>query len=303
MSTNISRLSLRGLRTFCIAAQYESFRTAADELFVTASAVSHQIKSLEQDLGLLLFERNSRSLSLTEIGRSLFEDAQPLIQQLDSVVANHSASAPRRSLRVSVQPFFASELFVPQLNEFTEKHPDIELQVDTSDESSEKIPANADVSIRLFSSSPPGTNADLLFPLRLIPAGSLDFYESVVVKRKKIVSNFPIIVHDTRPKAWQQWSKKSGIQFPKDAKVIRLDSMIAIARAAERGLGAALIPVPLSKGWFDSGSLVPLFEKELVVAGGYYLICKEERSGEESVRVLREWVLEKFAERPRPQTA
>ena len=297
------RIRLHGLRAFETAARHMNFTRAADELGVSQSAVSHQIKSLEQDLGLLLFERNSRSLSLTEIGRSLFEDAQPLIQQLDSVVANHSASAPRRSLRVSVQPFFASELFVPQLNEFTEKHPDVELQVDTSDESSEKIPANADVSIRLFSSSPPGANADLLFPLRLIPAGSLDFYESVVVKRKKIVSNFPIIVHDTRPKAWQQWSKKSGIQFPKDAKVIRLDSMIAIARAAERGLGAALIPVPLSKGWFDSGSLVPLFEKELVVAGGYYLICKEERSGEESVRVLREWVLEKFAERPRPQTA
>ncbi|MEM8814251.1 MAG: LysR substrate-binding domain-containing protein [Pseudomonadota bacterium] len=294
MSSNISRLSLRGLRTFCIAARYESFRLAAEELFVTASAVSHQIKGLEQDLGLLLFDRNSRSLSLTEVGRSLFEDTQPLIQQLDSVVASHSGS-PRSTLRISVQPFFASELFVPQLSEFSEKHPDIDLQVDTSDESSEKIPAKADVSIRLFRSPPPAANADLLFPLRLIPAGSLAFYDSVVVKRKKIVSKFPIIVHDTRPKAWQQWSKKAGIQIPKDTKVIRLDSMIAVARAAERGLGAALIPVPLSNAWFDSGSLVPLFERELIVEGGYYVICKEDRADDENVRVLREWVLEKFA--------
>ena len=67
-----AKISLRGLRTFCIAARYESFRTAADELFITASAVSHQIKSLEQELGQQLFERNSRELSLTDAGRSLY---------------------------------------------------------------------------------------------------------------------------------------------------------------------------------------------------------------------------------------
>lgn len=297
MSTNTPRFSLRSLRTFCIAAQHESFRTAADELFVTASAVSHQIKSLEQELDLLLFDRNSRSLSLTEIGRSLFEDAQPLLQQLDCAVARHCNGSSRCSLRISVQPFFASELFIPRLNDFAERHPDIDLQVDTSDESSEKIPANADVSIRLFRSPPAGANADLLFPLRLIPAGSPDFCERMVVKRKRIVSKFPIIVHDTRPKAWQRWTKKTGIQLPENTKSVRLDSMIAVARAAERGLGAALIPAPLSKEWFDSGSLVPLFEQELLVDGAYYLICKEDRFAETSVLVLREWVLKNFAEK------
>ena len=68
---NSPKVSLRGLRTFCVAARYESFRTAGEELFITASAVSYQIKSLEEELGELLFDRNSRVLKLTDIGKSL----------------------------------------------------------------------------------------------------------------------------------------------------------------------------------------------------------------------------------------
>lgn len=294
MNTNLSRLPLRGLRMFCVAARHESFRAAADEMFVTASAISHQIKSLEEGLGVSLFDRNSRALSLTDVGRSLFEDTEPLLRQLDNTLQKHRAGATRRSLRVSVQPFFASELFVPRLSEFSERHPDLDLHVETSDESSERIPANADVSIRLFRSPPPGTSADLLFPLQLVPAGSPDFAAKLKVRKKRIVSPFPIIVHDTRPRAWQQWTLKTGIELPADTKTIRLDSMIAVARAAQQGMGAALIPTHLSKEWFASGSLVSLFDKALVVDGGYYLISKDEHSRKETVRVFREWVLDTF---------
>ena len=294
MMTSSHRLSLRGLRTFCAAARHESFRTAADELFITASAVSHQIKSLEQEVGQQLFDRKSRSLSLTDAGRRLFEDVGPLLEQLDSVTARFRADSVRSSLRISVQPFFASELFVPRLREFTAAHPDIDIQVDTSDEEPEKLPNHADVSIRLFRAPPAGTEADLLFRLRLLPAGSPEFREQMQVKNKAIIGRFPIIVHETRSRAWKQWADAAGIRLPRDPNVIRMDSMIAVARAAERGMGAALVPVPLSERWFDSGSLVPLFRQELVADDGYYLVCKENRADEPNVRKLREWVLQNF---------
>ncbi|MEM7503418.1 MAG: LysR substrate-binding domain-containing protein [Pseudomonadota bacterium] len=303
MNTYRQNTSLRGLRTFCVAARHENFRAAADDLYVTASAISHQIKTLEQELGFELFDRGGRSLSLTPHGHSLFEALRPLIEQVDDVVRDHRVRGGRQSLRISVQPFFASELFVPRLPEFTAKNPDIDIQVETSDESTERIPAGADVSIRLFSQPPENATAELLFPLRLVPAGSADFVERMIVRNNKIESEFPIIVHDTRPKAWSRWAKKHDIALPRNSKVIRLDSMIAVARAAERGLGAALIPVPLGNVWFDSGTLKKLFRNELIVDGGYYLITTPESQRKETVGLLRQWVLETFVEASAPEAA
>lgn len=280
---------------FCVAARYESFRAASQELFITPSAVSHQIKSLEQELGQRLFDRKSRELTLTDIGRSLYEDVSPLIDQLHTVAASYKKGGRTSALRISVQPFFASELFVPRLSEFTEQHPDIDIQVGTSDETAEKHPADSDLSIRLFRSPPADMPSSLLFPLRLAPAGSPDFKKKMVVRKKSIVSDFPLIVHEARPKAWAEWANVSGVQLPEDAKVTRLDSMIAVMRAAERGIGAALVPVPLADLWFKHGSVVRLFKQQLLTDANYYLVWKEDRADDDGVRKLREWILQNFS--------
>lgn len=279
-----------------MAARYENFRAAGEELFITASAVSHQIKSLEDELGEKLFDRTSRDLQLTDAGRSLYEEVAPLIDQVDAAVARFSNRAPGGSLRVSVQPFFASEYFIPRLSEFTELHPEIDIQVNASDESSEKHPSTADLSIRLFRAPPDDLESNLLFPLRLVPAGSPEFKESIVVRKKAIVSDFPLIVHETYSKAWSEWSKSSGIALPKNAKKTRLDSMIAVVRAAQRGIGAALVPVPIGELWFAEGSIVRLFKKELVADSSYYLVCKEDRAADENLQLLRRWILQNFAD-------
>jgi LysR family transcriptional regulator, glycine cleavage system transcriptional activator len=296
MASHNQNISLRGLRTFCVAAEHESFRDAAELLFITASAVSHQIKNLETELGRKLFERGSRNISLTPEGEMLYKDVRPLIRQLDEVAMQHSAHRARSVLRISVQPFFASELFVPKLVEFRQLHPELDIVVDTSDESSAKHPGNADASIRVFRSPPEGLAHDELFPLRLIPAGSPEFYDSVKVRAGRIVSNFPIVVHESRPRAWKQWERVSGISLPRSSDVVRLDSMIAVARAAERGLGAALVPTQLSGRWFASSSLVPLFDNELLTRDCYYFVCDESVKKQRSVQILRDWVMDAFRE-------
>jgi LysR family glycine cleavage system transcriptional activator len=290
------KVSLRGLRTFCVAARYESFRNAADELFITASAVSHQIKSLEEELGEQLFDRNSRELRLTEIGQGLYAEVGPLIERLDAAVAKYKAGAISSSIRISVQPFFASEYFVPRLSEFAARHPEIDIQVGTSDESAEKHPSDADMSIRLFKTPPSNMPSERLFPLRMLPGGSPAFKKALTVKKKTITSDFPLIVHETHPKAWARWAKESGIQLPKDPKVIRLDSMIAVVRAAQRGIGAALVPVPIGELWFKEGSIVPLFKQEYVADSSYYLVWTEDRAKDDAVILLKDWILENFAE-------
>ena len=288
------KVSLRGLRTFCVAARYESFRAAGDELFITASAVSHQIKSLEEELGEQLFDRNSRELSLTETGKSLYDEVSPLIVELNTVVARYKAGAVSSSIRISVQPFFASEYFVPRLSEFASKHPEIDIQVGTSDESAEKHPSDADLSIRLFRSPPANMPSRRLFSLRMLPGGSPAFKKTLVVRKKKIVSDFPLIVHETHPKAWSKWAEAAGIELPKDTKVIRLDSMIAVVRAAQRGIGAALMPIPMGELWFKEGSIVPLFKQEYVADSSYYLVWTEDRAEDDGVVLLKDWILDNF---------
>ena len=294
-----SQASLRGLRTFCVAARYESFKAAADELFITSSAVSQQVKALEEELGVKLFERGSRELRLSEPGQVWFAKLSPLIDQLDSAVADFKTSGRRmKSVRISAQPFFASEFFIPRLSEFTALHPEIDIQVGTSDEASEKLPADADLSIRLFRKPPAGTRSYVLFPLRMVPSGSAQFRKDLEVKGKKIVSDFPLIVHEAQPKAWAEWSKVSGIELPDNPKVTRLTSMIAVVRAAEQGIGAALVPVPLADQWFRQGTIVRLFEQALVTDLSYFLVSRDDRAANESLRLLRRWILERFAETP-----
>lgn len=292
MASRNQNISLRGLRTFCVAAEQESFRNAADKLFITASAVSHQIKNLEAQLGQQLFDRSGRSLTLTEVGRSFLDELRPVVDQLDGVASRYRLERTRRSLSISVQPFFASELFIPQLPRFTAEHPEIDIKVDTNDESVEKHPSSADASIRIFKSSPDGLESDRLFSLRLVPAASPNLRDTLQIDEKKIEGDLSLIIHDTRPSAWRQWQRSSGVRLPADSKVIRLDSMIAVARAAERGLGAALVPVHLSDSWFANGSLVPLSKHELITDDAYYFAYRENVDASDVIAKLRRWVLQ-----------
>lgn len=282
---------------FCVAAGHESFRAAADELFITASAVSHQVKNLEQELGLLLFSRDKRTLRLTETGQSLYAEVFPLIEKINDVANQFRSTQFRSTLCISIQSFFSSSLFIPRLSEFTSEHPDIDIKVESIDGSSEKHAVHSGASIRIFKAPPQDLTADLLFPLRLIAAGSPEFRSAIVVKRREVVSEFPIVVHDRRPRAWKQWESASGILLPEILPTVRLDSMIAVVRAAERGLGAALVPAKLSDSWFKSGALVQLFVEELETNESYYLVSGH-GSGDDNVQLFRKWVLQNFGDQP-----
>ncbi len=285
---------MRALRAFCAAAEHESFRLAAEELYLTSSAVSHQIKQLEEALGITLFTRQPRSMRLTDAGRVFLHDIHPILDDLDTVIERTSQRTGRTSLTLSVQPLFASELLVPRLSNFLRANPDISISVETTDPETGSFDRGVDVSIRLFASPPKSVHHDRLFDIRLIAVGSIDFYDSVKVVAGRITSEFPLIVHDARPKAWKQWQAAAGIRLPGDATTIRLDSMLAVQQAAEQGLGAALMPVQLCGAKFASGKLAALFEHELQVEEAYYLICNRDHKDSPSISRFRSWVLQEF---------
>jgi len=295
LSKTFRHYSLRELRAFCIAVELGSFREAAERLFLTASAVSHQVRNLESGLGIQLFERSTRALKATMAGENLYNDIRPLIDNFDAVIGKHARTEGRQQLRVSVQPFFASEWFVPRLADFRATHPDLDITVDTSDESVERHPTTADVSIRIYRSPPTDLVAHHLLQLRLVPAGSPRFYDQVKVRSGKIVSEFPLILHESRPKAWRQWERSAGITLPKAPSVMRLASMIAVVRAAEQSLGAALVPAGLSDALFRSDAIVPLFDHELLTDEHYYVVYRAEDAELPHVAAFTDWVLQEFA--------
>lgn len=296
MKNSNRNISLREWRTFCAVAERLSFRDAAAQLFVTASAVSHQVKNLETELGRKLFERGTREIALTRDGELLFADLKPVMEELEAITRRHRTVAPKSMLKISVQPFFASELFVPRLPEFHKLNEGVEISIDTTSVHPERFSLTADASIRIFHTPPEGHVAESLFPLRLVPAGTDGFYDSVRVKAGRIVSDFPIIVHDKRPSAWQQWEKSSGISLPRNVRMLTMDSMVAVARAAQRGLGAALVPT-FSESWFRDSSFVALFEHELETDDTYYFVTRNDRADDPNVRLLRDWVLQNFGAR------
>lgn len=291
---NRRHTSLRALRGFCAAARHLSFKLAAEELFVTASAVSHQVKGLEQELGVSLFDRGASSLALTDAGKALLEEIDPLLRQISQVTSRFRNRHQRQSLRISVQPFFASELFVPRLAEFARQHPDIDMQIDTSNEAWEHHPPVADVSIRVFRSAPENLVSDAFYPLRLLPACSPALHARIVDANEKVLP-FPMIVHNQRSDQWQLWSASAGVEVPKPQRIIQLNSTVAVVRAAQQDLGVAIVPMPLSQQLFATGQLVPLYEHEAPTKDRFYFVCAPEKAATAPVQALRKWVLKTFS--------
>lgn len=286
---------IRGLRSFCIAAKCLSFKHAASQLYLTPSAVSHQIKQLEDQLGITLFKRQTRAIELTSAGKQFYQSVHPLISQLESTISDFTNSQQNTNIVISLPEFFASELFIPRLSEWADKNPTINLQLETVKSGSEPSPV-ADLSIVLTNSKPNAAAVHDLFPIRYAPACNKEIYNKWKKSGLNALSSIPLILHRARPWAWHQWAEKVKFDHFEPKKIMQFDSMFAVARAAQRGMGIALIPLPMSDAWFNEGLLVKLFEEELVTKDRYYLIQHHNVDNKEEVEFFANWVQTSFSE-------
>jgi len=287
---------VRGLRTFCAAARHSSFKIAAQELCITPSAVSHQIKTLEETVGQPLFERRTRGIELTELGASLAEAVGPLLAELDTIVSRYvDRASVRRVLRINLPHFFASEMFVPRLSAFTDAMDGLEIRVDTSDAGTTHRSAS-DASVVLLSAPPRDVRAYPLFPLSLVPACAPALAAALQLNGPASLLRATLIVHESRRNAWNEWFDQCGVTAKDRSNVIHLDSMFSVARAAERGLGVALVPLPLSSAWFKSGALMRVSERELATPDCYYFVYRGEDESNADIRALRDWAITAFSQ-------
>ncbi|MGB1299247.1 MAG: LysR family transcriptional regulator [Psychrobium sp.] len=283
---------IRGLRSFCVAAKCLSFKHAANQLYLTPSAVSHQIKQLEEQLGTELFIRGTRSITLSAMGKQFYQSVAPIIHELESTISEFTQRTSNKTIVIALPEFFASELFIPKLKQWSAQYPDINLQLEMMSVGEQASPL-ADLSIVLSSSQPNASVVEELFPMRYVPACNQQVAQEFKQSSQSL-NQFPLILHRSRPWAWHQWADAATIEGFDPKQIIQLDSMYGIARAAQQGMGVALIPLPISQAWFDNKSLVPLFDCALDTKDRYFLIQHENLNNRPELTLISEWVVENF---------
>jgi LysR family glycine cleavage system transcriptional activator len=284
--------SLKAIKTFQVAAKHSSFAVAADELCITPSAVSHQIKSLETQLGLPLFSRGARALALTDAGARYLEQIDDLFMRLDSVTEQLRARFGRSSVRLHVPAYFASEMLLPRLSEFSQLHGGIDLRIDTSGGHGRQHVAEADISVVVGSGPWNGLVAHPLFAQTMVPACSPELLAEKPVMRYEDLNAHTLLVHEARREDWDRWATTVGMKDLRPAQIVRIDSMSSATRAAEKKIGIALLPAELSRRKFAQGRLVRVFDDELVTEENYTLLVRTEDENRDDIRALCAWLVE-----------
>jgi LysR family glycine cleavage system transcriptional activator len=288
--------SLKYLKTFQVAALRQSFKAAADELCITPSAVSHQVKLLEAQLGIPLFERGPHSLQLTEAGQKYLHSIDALFNRLEIVTEQLRVSYGRGLVRLHIPPFFASELLMPRLQGFMQMRPDMDIHINTVGGTLQSHPAEADLSVVVGPAPNDGLASYRLFEQAFVPACSPQLLHDTVIDSIDDLNEQTLLIHEARRDGWQRWAELSGRGNLQPRNIVRFDTMQAVVQAAESGIGVALVSTRLGSTRFRAGSLVKLFDTELPTGEAYYLIHRPEDVERNDVRALTEWLLSEFAD-------
>ncbi|NKF50135.1 transcriptional regulator GcvA [Shewanella sp. WXL01] len=290
---------LNAVKAFEAAARHLSFTRAAEELFVTQAAVSHQIKALEDFLGLKLFRRKNRSLLLTEEGQSYFLDIKDIFVQLGEATDRLLARSAVGSLTVSMSPSFAIQWLVPRLSQFSEKNPDIDVRIKAVDSDTGALTDDVDVAIYYGQGNWPGLRADKLRNEVLIPVCSPLLLNGPKPLNEPKDLKHHTLLHDSSRHDWQAWFRQCDITDINVNQGPIFSHSSLVLQAATHGQGIALGYSVLARPDIKAGRLVCPFSEVLVSKDAYYLVCQQSHSELGKVSAFREWMVDMFAEESR----
>lgn len=286
---------LNALRSFEAAARHLSFTKAAEELFVTQAAVSHQVKALEDYLGIALFLRRNRALLLTEAGQNYYLEIRQMFEQLTLATSKIMLASEQGSLTVCVPPGFAILWLVPRLSRFHEQHPEIDVRLKAVDEITGSLTDYVDIAIYYGRGSWPGVKSYRLHKEFLIPVCSPLLLQGPKPLKTPADLKQHTLLHDETRNAWREWfalvaeeppAKKSGPVFSHSALALK---------AAVHGQGIALANSVLAKPELDSGHLVKVFPQALPTNDAFFMVCRESQADIGKVARFRDWLLSEVA--------
>ena len=281
------------IKGFEAAARLSNITLAAGELFLTQSAVSRQIKALEEHLGTVLFLRRPRGLELTEAGRHYFAAAAQALRILRQ--ATDDLRGAPRTLTVTTTPGFASLWLIPRLSEFTRAHQDIDVRISATYDALDLERKGVDFAIRYGAAKPAG--AAWLFGERLMPVCSpalladserplkvpADIRHHVLLQLDNEHSGVPWM-------DWTTWFRAVGLAEAKPAAVLRFERYDEVISAAVAGQGIAPGGVPLIRQLLKEGRLVAPFAGSIATPRGYYLIESGQAQKSAAARDFARWL-------------
>ncbi|CDL79034.1 MULTISPECIES: transcriptional regulator GcvA [Xenorhabdus] len=287
---------LNALRVFDAAARHLSFTKAAEELFVTQAAVSHQMKSLEDFLGLKLFRRRNRSLLLTEDGQSYYLDIKEIFTAINEATRKLQARSAKGALTVSLSPSFAIQWLVPRLSGFNQSFPGIDVRIQAVDREEDKLADDVDVAIFYGRGNWPGLRTDRLYPEYLLPVCSPSLLMGErPLKTPADLANHTLL-HDSSRRDWQAYVRQLDIQQLINVQQGPIFSHSAmVIQAAVHGQGIALANNVMAQNEIDAGRLVCPFNDVLVSKNAFYLVCHDNQAELGKIAAFRKWILAQAA--------
>jgi LysR family glycine cleavage system transcriptional activator len=295
---------LSTLRSFEAVARRLSFSKAAQELHVTPGAISQQISSLENVLGVRLFDRTRRSVALTQAAMQMLPDIQAGLEMLARAISSRGSTAGGRSLAISVAPSFASKWLLPRLPSFYEQHPDIDLRISATVGLADFKRDKVDLAIRLGHGKYPGLHAEPLFTEALTPFCSPDLIKRKGPLRKPDDLRTQRLIHDTsipgggEHGAWEQWLRLAGAKNVNAHRGAKFTLAELAIQAAIDGAGVVLGRVVLAAGDVAAGRLVRPFKISLPLDVSYFLVRSSDGTPRHEVQCFREWLFSRMDRSP-----
>lgn len=287
---------LNPLRAFEAAGRHESFISAAEELHVTPSAISHQIKPLERFLEVELFWRERRQVSLTPSGARYLFDVRDAFERISSATARLRRSREEGPLTVSAAPSFATGWLVPRLAIFQMTHPTIEIRLVSSIEVTDFHRSDLDVAIRTGNGDRPGLCSHMIICEDTVPVcspaltrGADALLEPAGPERLTLLQQIP------RMGEWRSWLNAAGAPDVESEGGLSFQDGAMAIEAAIAGLGVALASRHVVEHHLNDGRLVIPFDQTLPSENGYYLVYPKSRENEPKITAFREWLMSEIS--------
>ena len=281
---------LNALKSFESAARHLSFTKAADELFVTQAAVSHQIKLLEEFLGITLFDRKNRFLELTEFGKAYFTDINKILRRLNEATEKLLALKADPNLMVSVPQTFGIQWLVPHLNEFHDLHPELEVQLKGVDQDEGLLNKEIDIAVYYGRGNWENLQADYLGENNLLILASPKLLaENPIASKEDLKQHTLIHIH-----ARDNWQAMANYLQLDDLNIHQgplFSHTFMALQAAIHGQGIALANDILARQEIESGHLQVVLPTELHDPKSFWVVNHLDRIDDERVQAFRSWII------------
>ena len=284
---------MQALRAFEAAARERSLTRAASALNVTHGAISHQIKSLEADLGARLVERSGRGIRLTDDGERFARRVRAAFAELTTGVHEITSRSNPRLLRVSVVPSFAARWLLPRIRHFLAQHPDVDLDVRSNMANVDFARDDADVAIRYGHGDWPGLTVEHLMDDWFFPVCSPNIANGRVPQRPEDLARYTLLRSEDEP--WKPWFEAAGLDWPEPARgPIFNDSSLGLQAAIE-GQGVTLARSSLLANDVRNGVLVKLFAIRAPAPRKFWLVYPARTANTAKLALFRQWIQDEIA--------